>query len=61
LKFVEIDNIKYVICGAVLADTKIGFEELKKKYGADTVLRRGKEIYLCKKMIEAEFEDIKDG
>jgi hypothetical protein len=51
LKFVEIDNIKYVICGAVLADTKIGFEEL----------RRGKEIYLCKKMIEAEFEDIKDG
>ena len=38
---------------------KKGTEYLKERWGADTVLRSGKDFYFCMDIIEAEFEDIK--
>jgi len=52
----------YVVRGRVLAQkvTHLSTDELKKQYSlADTVLRNGDTFYICMKVIEAEFEDIK--
>ncbi len=38
---------------------KKGTEYWKECWGADTVLRSGKDFYFCMDIIEAEFEDIK--
>ena len=38
---------------------KKGTEYWKERWGADTVLRSGKDFYFCMDIIEAEFEDIK--
>jgi len=48
----------YLLKGVVSVDCTFSTEELKKQYSADTVLRRGKEWYICEKVIEAEFEDL---
>ena len=61
----QIINIKddgYVVCGRVSAQkvTHISTDELKNQYSlADTVLRNGDTLYICMKIIDAEFEDIK--
>ena len=40
--------------------THITTDELKSQYSlADTVLRNGDVFYICMKIIDAEFEDIK--
>jgi len=52
----------YVVRGRVLAQkvTNQSTNELKSWYSlADTVLRNGDTFYICMKVIEAEFEDIK--
>jgi hypothetical protein len=52
----------YVVRGRVSAKkvTNKSTDKLKKQYSlADTVLRNGDTFYICMKVIEAEFEDIK--
>ncbi len=49
----------YVVRGTVSAETKVTNDELKKQFAADAVLRNGDKLYLCQKIIDAEFTDIK--
>ena len=62
MKFITVNDGLYLIRGTVLADkvTNISTNELKKRYSlADTVLRNGDTFYICMKVIDVEFEDIK--
>ena len=62
MQFINIKDDMYVVRGTVSAQkvTNKSTEELKKQYSlADTVLRNGDIFYICMKVIEAEFEDIK--
>ena len=62
MKFITVNDDMYVICGTVLADkvTNVSTNYLKKQYSlADAVLRNGDTFYICMKVIDAEFEDIK--
>ena len=62
MKFITVNDDLYVICGTVLADkvTNISTNDLKKQYSlADAVLRNGDTFYICMKVIDVEFEDIK--
>ena len=62
MRIIDVKDDKYVVCGTVLAKkvTNKSTDELKKQYSlADTVLRNGDTFYMCMKVIEAEFEDIK--
>lgn len=48
-----------MILGEVSADTKLDNDELKSQYRlADTILRNGNKLFICSKVIEAEFEMI---
>ena len=52
----------YVVCGRVSVKrvTNKSTDKLKNWYSlADTVLRNGDIFYVCMKVIEVEFEDIK--
>ncbi len=52
----------YAVRGKVSAHKVINMstEDLKNQYSlADTVLRNGDTFYICMKIIEAEFEDLK--
>ena len=62
MKFITVNDDMYVICGTVLADkvTNISTNDLKKQYSlADAVLRNGDVFYICMKVLEGEFKDIK--
>ncbi len=41
-------------------DVGVWIEKKKDSYGADTVLLNGNLYYFCSKIIDAEFEEIKD-
>ena len=48
-----------MILGTVSASTELSNDELKAQYGlADTILRNGDKLYVCSKLIIAEFEEI---
>ena len=62
MQIITVNDDKYVVQGTVLAQrvTHISTEELKNQYSlADTVLRNGDTFYICMKVIDAEFKDIK--
>jgi len=62
LNIININDDRYVVRGTVLAQkvTHISTEELKSQYSlADTVLRNGDTLYICMKIVDAEFTDIK--
>jgi len=62
LQFIHIKDDMYVVCGRVSAQkvTDKSTDELKSWYSlADTVLRNGDIFYVCMKVIEVEYEDIK--
>jgi len=62
MKFITINDDMYVVRGTVLADkvTRLTSIQLKNQYSlADTVLRNGDKLYICMKILDAEFEDIK--
>ena len=62
MQIINVNDDRYVVQGTVSADkvTHLTTEDLKNQYSlADTVLRNGDIFYICMKMIEAEFEDIK--
>ena len=49
----------YMVLGTVSASTKLSNGELKAQYGlADTILRNKDELYICMKLIDAEWEEI---
>ena len=48
-----------MILGTVSASTDLSNDELKQQYGlADTILRNKGELYICMKLIDAEWEEI---
>ena len=58
-KLINVNDESYMILGRVSADTKYTSDQLKSQYTlADTILRNGNELYICMKLIEAEFYDI---
>ena len=62
MQIININDDKYVVQGTVSAQKVAHFstDELKNQYSlADTVLRNGDVFYICMKIINAEFEDIK--
>jgi|TARA_B110000438_G_C15283481_1_gene423707 hypothetical protein len=62
LQFIHVKDEMYVVCGRVSVKkvTNKSTDELKSWYSlADTVLRNGSIFYICMKVLEAEFEDIK--
>ena len=61
MQIININDDRYVVCGTVLAQkvTHLSTDELKSRYSlADTVLRNGDSLYICMKIIDAEYEDI---
>ena len=61
-KIINVNNDMYIILGTVLVDkvTNISTNELKSRYSlADAVLRNGDILYICSKLIDAEFTEIK--
>lgn len=62
MRIINVNDDSYVVRGTVLAQkvTHLSTEDLKNQYSlADTVLRNGDTLYICMKIIDVEFEDIK--
>ncbi len=61
MQIINVNDDRYVVQGTVSAQKVAHFstDELKDQYSlADTVLRNGDILYICMKVIDAEFEDI---
>ena len=59
MKIITVGDERYMLLGKVSVDCGYTVEELKIQWSlADAVLRNGNELYICSKLIEAEFEDI---
>ena len=62
MKLITVNDDKYLVRGTVSVDqvTDISTDQLKSRYSlADAVLRNGDILYICSKLIEAEFKEIK--
>jgi hypothetical protein len=62
MQIINVNDDRYVVCGTVSAQKVIHLttDKLKNRYSlADTVLRNGDIFYICMKIIDAEYEDIK--
>jgi len=47
-----------MVLGTVSASTEFSNDELKQQYGlADTILRNNDQLYVCMKLIEAEWDE----
>ena len=58
-KIIYVGDDGYMVLGTVSASTKFSNDELKQQYGlADTILRNGENLYICSKLIDAEWEEI---
>ena len=58
-KLININDESYMILGKVSVETQYTSDELKSQYTlADTILRNGNELYICMKLIDAEFYEI---
>ena len=58
-KIIYVNDEGYMILGTVSASTDLSNDELKQQYGlADTILRNNDKLYICSKLIEAEWEEI---
>lgn len=58
MRIVEIDDTKYIIIGSVIIQPTLDTEILKKQWNATTILKRDNKLYLCIKILDAEFKDI---
>ena len=59
MKIITVGDDGYIVLGKVSVNTSYSTEELKSQWRlADTILRNQNELYICMKMIEAEFNDI---
>ena len=58
-KIIYVNGDGYMVLGTVSASTEFSNDELKQQYGlADTILRNGEDLYICSKLIDAEWEEI---
>ena len=58
-QLITINDIRFEVLGTIPADRDYNTDELKNQWRADNILRNGDTLYLVRKLIEAEFEDIK--
>ena len=58
-KIITINDDMFEILGTLPADRDYNPDELKTQWGADNILRNGDVLYMARKLIVAEFEDIK--
>ena len=61
MQIITVNDDKFLIRGTVSVDkVTISTNELKNQYSlADAVLRNGDVFYICMKVLEGEFKDIK--
>ena len=62
MQIINVNDDRYVVKGTVSAQKVIHLttDQIKNRYSlADTVLRNGDTLYICMKIIDAEFKDIK--
>lgn len=58
-QIIYINDDGYMVLGTVSASTEFSNNELKQQYGlADTILRNGDDLYICMKLIDAEWNEI---
>ena len=58
-KIINVGDDGYMVLGTVSASTEFSNDELKQQYGlADTILRNNDQLYICMKLIEAEWNEI---
>lgn len=60
-ELIESDDVLYEVLGTmdIASTNKEGVEVWKYRYGADSLLRNKDVFYFCRRVIDAEFEDIK--
>ena len=59
MKIITVGDDGYIVLGRVSGNTSYSTEELKSHWRlADTILRNQNELFICMKLIEAEFKDI---
>ena len=59
MQIIAIGDERYMTLGVVSVDCGYNTEELKTMWRlADTVLRNENKLYICSKLMEAEFKDI---
>jgi hypothetical protein len=60
-KIIESNDTLYEVLGTmnVTSVKEEGIEIWKKRWGSDSLLRNKNIFYFCRKVIDAEFEDIK--
>ncbi len=58
-QIVTVNEDRYLVLGTVPASSDYSPEKLKQDWNADTVLRNGDLLYITKKIINAEFQDLK--
>ena len=59
MKIITVGDDGYIVLGRVSANTSDDLDQLKSQWRlADTILRNQNELFICMKLIEAEFEDI---
>tara|TARA_B100000029_G_scaffold470061_1_gene508571 strand:- start:435 stop:632 length:198 start_codon:yes stop_codon:yes gene_type:complete len=61
IRIITVDDERYEVLGtqSVQQVDEEGSDVWKDRWGADTILRNGDLYYFCRKVIEAEFKDIK--
>ena len=58
-KIINVGDDGYMVLGTVSASTEFSNDELKQQYGlADSILRNGDDLYICMKLIDAEWNEI---
>ena len=58
-QIVTVNEDRYLVLGTVPVSSDYSPEELKQEWNADTVLRNGDLLYITRKIINAEFQDLK--
>jgi len=59
MKIITVGDDGYIVLGKVSVNTNRSSDELKSQWRlADTILRNQNELYICMKIIEAEFNNI---
>jgi len=59
MKIITVGDDGYITLGIVSVNTSYEADQLKSQWRlADAILRNQNELFICMKLIEAEFEDI---
>ena len=57
-QIITVNDDRFEVLGTSPADRDYNPDELKNQWGADNILRNGDTLYLVRKLIIAEFEDM---